>query len=424
MLDTRTMVKILICWIGLINSAWAKDNVELGNEAFGRGDYHKAVEYYRLAINEKPTFAAYVNLGHCYMQLEGWDAAASAYEEAIRLKPDEVKAQIWRALGRAYFEKQQYEQAVDAFNKASLLEPGNGQDEVWVARCMIELEQWLQAQSVLLGQLRHEPANTSMLELLAYVFNQQNNWSGIIDVYRQLLIIAPQQTAYRIALAKALTVQGQKKEAMDMLEFARRVDVTSSEEIDRLLADLYLAEEMPQEAAGCYARLIRMLDKSSTEDYYRLGLAYFQTGDLKSSEEVFSRMQKANPGNFKADLYLGHVLAEAGRFDEALAHYSDAIEKNPTSVESLVALADLQIKSERYEEAAANLVKAIALGDNRPQVHYNYILALMNCKDPTSVRVALKAALAEHPSNEQLNRLLDQHIEQILHPGEAGRKEP
>jgi tetratricopeptide (TPR) repeat protein len=201
---------------------------------------------------------------------------------------------------------------------------------------------------------------------------------------------------------------------LDMLEFARRVDLGSGEEIDRLLADLYLAEEMPQEAAGCYARLIRRLDNPSPEDYYRLGLAYFQTGDLTSAEEAFSQMQKANPTDFKADLYLGHVMADAGRFDEALAHYKAAVEKNSASVEGLVALADLQIKSERYTEAAGNLAKAIALGDHRPQVYYNYILALMNGKDQKSVRAALKAALADHPSDEQINRLLDQHIKQTI----------
>lgn len=398
----------------LAGPAWAKDNVELGNEAFGKGDYNKAVEYYTQAIETKPTFAGYVNLGHCDMQLERWDEAASAYEEAIRIKPDDITGEILRSLGRARFERRQYEQAMDAFLKASLLSPDNSQDDVWIARCMIELEQWIQAESVLLGQLRREPGHIATLELLAYVYNQQNNWPGIIGVYHQLLNIAPQQMVYRIALAKALTVQGRKQQAIDMLEFARRVDVGSSEEIARLLADLYLAEQMPQEAAGCYARLIRMLDNPSAEDYYRLGLAYFQTGDLTSAEEAFGRMQQVGPADFKADLYLGRVITEAGRLDEAQAHYRAAVEKNPTSVEGLVALADLQIKRKLHAEAAANLAKAIALGDNRPQVHYNYILALMNVKDEASVRAALKASLAEHPTDERLNRLLNQHIEQAI----------
>jgi len=410
----KTIMKILICWMCLAGPAWAKDNVELGNEAFGQGDYHQAVEYYRLAIQKTPTFAAYVNLGHCYMQLEQWDDAVSAYEEAIRIKPDEATAPIWRALGRAFYESRRYPRAIDAFVKASSLARDGGQDDIWIARCMIELEQWVQAESALLGQLRREPSNTATLELLAFVYNQQNNWPGIIGIYRQLLTIAPQRTAYRIALAKALMVQGQRPQAIDVLEFARRVDVGSGEEIDRLLADLYLAEEMPQEAAGCYARLIRMLDRPSAEDYYRLGLAYFQTGDLLSAEEAFRNMKQAVPNDFKADLYLGHVIAEARRFEEAQDHYSAAVEKNPTSVESMVALADLQIKRNQHAEAAVNLAKAIRLGDDRPQIYYNYILALMNGKDEPSIRAAFKAALAEHPTDEQLSRLLDRHIEQTV----------
>jgi len=403
-----------MCWICLPGALIAKDNVELGNEAFGRGDYSKAVEYYRLAIDSEATFSAQVNLGHGYMQLDRWDDAAAAYEEAIRTEQEAVTAEIWRSLGRARFEGRRYKQAIDAFLKASSLVPIDDQDNIWIARCMIELEQWIQAESVLLGQLRHEPGNPDTLELLAYVFNQQGNWSGIIGVYRELLRITPQRTAYRIALAKALTVQGEKQRAIDMLEFARRVDVSASEDIDRLLADLYLAEQMPQEAAGCYARLVTMLESPSSEDRYRLGLAYFQARDLASAEDAFIRMQQASPANLKAELYLGHVIAEAGRLAEALVHYIAAVEKNPTSAEGFVALADLQMKIKHHADAAENLARAIARGDNRPQVHYNHIVALMNGENDTKVKAALKAALAKHPSDQQLSRLLDRYIKEAV----------
>ena len=414
MFTTRAIVIILVCLICFSGAVSAKDKVELGNEAFGRGDYNKAVEYYSLSIDDKSTFAAYANLGHCYMQLERWDDAASAYEEAIRIKQEAVTADIWRSLGRARFEGRQYERAIEAFLKASALAPIDSRDNIWIARCMIELEQWIQAESVLRVQLRQEPADSATLELLAYVFNQQNNWSGIISVYRELLKIAPQKTAYRIALTKALTVQGQRQEAIDMLEFARRVDVVASEEIDRLLADLYLAEQMPQEAAGCYARLVMLLDNPSSEDFYRLGLAYFQAQDFTSAEDAFISMQKANPADFKADLYLGHVITEIGRLAEAQVYYKAAVEKNPKSAEGLVALVDLQMNTENHADATENLAKAIELGDNRPQVHYNYIVALMHGDNDMRIRSALKSALAEHPSDEQISRLLDRYIEQIV----------
>lgn len=392
----------------------AKDNIELGNEAFGKGKYSKAVEYYRLSIDDEPSFAAYANLGHCYMQLERWDNAVSAYEEAIRTDKEAVTAEIWRSLGRARFKARQYKGAIEAFLNAARLAPGEGRNNIWIARCMTELEQWIQAESALRDQLRREPRDSAALELLAYVFNQQNNWSGIIGVYRELLKIAPQRTAYRIALAKAFTVQGQRQEALDLLEFARHVDGGSSNQIDRLLADLYLAEQMPQEAAGCYARLIAGLKNPSSEDYYRLGLAYFQAGDFTSAKDAFIGMKQADPSDSKADLYLGHVTAKTGRPAEAEAYYKTAIEKNPKSIEGLVALADLQMKTKNYAGAAENLAKAISRGDNRPQVHYNYVFSMMYGQDDAEIRHGLKAALAEHPSDEQINRLLDRYIEQTV----------
>ena len=273
--DRRIILKVFIFFACFFTATIAaQDRIKLGNEAFGRGDYDKAIEYYLLSIDNSPTFGAYVNLGHCYMQLEQWEKAISTYKEAIKLNPDSITANVWRSLGRACFEKARYENAIDAFKEASLLDPLNGRsDNIWISRCLIEQEQWIQAEAILFGELSREPKNTVTLELLAYVFNQQENWRGIIDIYTELLNIEPRKTKYRVALAKTLVIQGRKKKAIEILEFARHVDINSNQEISLLLADLYLAEEMPREAAECYARVIKTMQDPSSEDYYRLGSA-------------------------------------------------------------------------------------------------------------------------------------------------------
>ena len=415
MFSTRTVVYSIIFCLCLFGLAWSIDNVELGNEAFARGDFDRAVEYYRKAIDDEPTFAAYVNLGHCYMRLEQWTEATSSYEAAVGLEGRSVTAEIWRLLGQARFQSHKYEQAMDVFFKASSLEPGNSEDTISIARCMIELEQWIQAQSVLYGQLQREPKNTTALELLGYVFEQQDYWPGVIAVYRELLDIVPERTAYRIALAKSLTIQGHNQQAIDILEFTWRIDRSLSEQSNRLLADLYMAEEMPQEAAACYVRLVNVLHSLSSEDYYRLGMAYLQTKELSSAENAFLKLQQAEPANYKADLYLGHVAFEKGNLDKAQLHYNSAVEKNPSSVESVLSLANIQMKSKIYVDASNNFAKAIKLGDNRPQVYYNYISALMNGNDKKRIIAAFKEALAEHPSDTQLIRLLNQYVQQIIY---------
>lgn len=392
----------------------AADHARLGNAAFEDGRFQEAIGHYSQALRSKPSFALYVNLGHCHTRLEHWSDAAKAYQAAIELDSESATAQIWRLLGQAHYNGAQFSQAMRALLEAASLE-SDDQDNIWIARCMIELEQWLQARSVLLSHLQSNPADTAALDLLAYAITQQGDWPGVIHVYRQLLAVAPDRTEYRIALANALAANGDNKQAIDTLEFAWRVDRDPSERTNRLLADLYLAEEMPAEAAACYARLIVTSEKPSADDYYRLAIAYFQAGELTSAQSAFSNMQRADPADSKPDLYLGHVAAQRGDSAAARLHYGAATEKHPAGAEAFVALANLLMENEQYGDAAAQFAAAIALGDNRPLVHYNYVLALVRQGKFEQAQAALKAALAEHPSDQNLLGLLDQCAEKAVH---------
>ena len=412
MFRSSATAAVLICLAAFSTLVWSKNYAQLGNAAFEEDKFQEAIGHYQEALNIKPSFAVYVNLGHCYARLEQWADAAEAYQAAIELDAESGTADVWRFLGQAWYNSDQFQRAMDAFFKAVSLEPDH-QGYVWIARCMIELEQWIQAQSVLLGRLGQNPHDTEALELLAFVVSQQGDWLGVIDVYRQLITAAPRRTKYRIALANALAANGQNQQAIDVLEFAWRVDRSSAEQINRLLADLYLAEDMPQEAAASYARLIAAMDEPSAEDCYRLGAAYFQSGELLSAENAFKRMRQADPTSYKAELYLGHIAAERDSFERAQLQYQAAIGKNPTSAEGFLALANLQMKNQEYAGAAKSFAKAIRLGDNRPQVHRNHILALMRQHNDEQTEAALKSALADHPSEEQLLRLLDRYVEQI-----------
>ena len=398
---------ICVCIAGIVH---AKENVEFANEAFKRGDYNKAIEFYKLAIQNESSYSEYVNLGHCYLQLGQWDEAINAYEAAIKLNPDAIKASLWQSLGRAYFEAKKYEKAKDAFSKVLSLEPVNNDIEIWIVRCSIELEQWIYAQSVLLGQLSREPNNTIVLELLAYVYKQQKNYSGIISIYRELIKISPQNASYRITLAKMLMNQGQNNEAIDILEFVRRLDSKYDIEISRLLGDLYLSENMFREASQYYKSIIRQKDEPSAEDYYRLGLAYFNIHDLVSSLDIFELMKQKYPDDFRSYQSLGRIFSETERINDAMDCYSSALKKNPESLNCFEALSYLQMKNKLYSDAAINLAEAIKQGDNGSQIYYNYIFALFKANNPSMVKDAIKNALAKYPSDEKIRLLLNQFI--------------
>lgn len=421
MLSDRQLTSILICVV-VVACGWSKDLAEQGNEAFQEGQFAAAAGFYRQALEANPAPALQINLGHCYMRLERWGEAAAYYEAAIESSTEPVTAEVWRFLGQARHQSGQFDEALEAFLTAGSLDTsGTGPDSIWIARCLIELERWLQARSVLYDHIRRHPKDVEGLELLAYVLGQLDDWAGVMNTYQALLAERPGHTAYRIALANALAVGGQNRRAIDVLEFAWRTDAGQAGRVHRLLADLYLTEKMPHEAALCYARLVRESAKPTADDYLRLGDAYLQGKEPASARDAFEEMERADPNDARASLYLGRVATDLRRLEEAQAYYQAALKKDPTSVESVLALAQHHMGAQRYAEAAAYFARVLKLGDRRARVHYNHVLALMRRGDQDrQARIALQAALAQYPEDTQLRALLDEFVTRSVTGPPAG----
>ena len=402
-----TSVMIVGCLVACVE---AQDAAELGNAAFEEGRYAEAVTHYQQALNDKLTFAVYVNLGHACMKLERWTDAAASYRAAIELDPASVTADVRLFLAQAYYQEKKYEAALEAFLEAASSSSDHRTD-VWIARCLIEFEQWLRAKSVLLAHLGANPKDLESLELLAYVCGQMDDQPGVIDAYRELLTAAPDRTSYRVALANALALGGRNQQAIDTLELAWRLDNGTAEKVNRLLADLYLAEQMPHEAALCYARAIRTEGHPSADDYFRLGTAYLQSGEFASAREALDKMQQIDPADYRSDLNLGHIAMAENRPEEAERHFKTALAKASTCSQALLALAQLEMEQRRYEQAATHFAAAIEAGDERPQVYRNHLLALLHMPEKGErTKTAIKAALARHPSNVPLQQLLDRYL--------------
>ncbi len=204
------------------------------------------------------------------------------------------------------------------------------------------------------------------------------------------------------------------RQAIDLLEFARRTDPNSTRTVDRILADLYLAEAMPQEAAACYARIIQAAERATADDYLRLGMACFQSQELNSAQHAFQQMEQMDPNDARARLFLGHVAVEQDRLPEAQDCYETALAKDPTSTETMLALAQLHMRQRRYAPAAARFGEALKNGDHRAGTHHDYLLALMHAAaDESQLKPAFQTALAEHPADGPIMALLERLVSRL-----------
>jgi Tfp pilus assembly protein PilF len=107
-----------------INPDSAEAYYHLGMAYSSLGKYKDAVEAYSRSIKIRPDYAAaHYNLGHAYSNLNQHDKAIKAFRHSIQHEPDNLEAYF--ALGNAYFDSGREEKAVDTFEAAISRKPDN-----------------------------------------------------------------------------------------------------------------------------------------------------------------------------------------------------------------------------------------------------------------------------------------------------------
>ncbi|MEW5940262.1 MAG: tetratricopeptide repeat protein, partial [Chloroflexota bacterium] len=98
---------------------------EKGNRYFKQGDYEAAISAYNQAIQLDPSLGwSYSNLAHIYVMKNQLAEAILLYQKSIDLlDTDKDKAICWNGLGNVYRRLNDYDNAVAAYQKAAELDP-------------------------------------------------------------------------------------------------------------------------------------------------------------------------------------------------------------------------------------------------------------------------------------------------------------
>ena len=101
---------------------------EAGNEHFAEQAYEPAIEAYKLAQISEPDLAVpYYNAANAYNRMSQVETAQLQTEQALKTADPALAAQAWYNLGNAYFDAQQWMPAIEAYQEALRLQP-NDQD--------------------------------------------------------------------------------------------------------------------------------------------------------------------------------------------------------------------------------------------------------------------------------------------------------
>ncbi len=189
----------------------------LGDASAALGNPAKALAAYQAAARLQPANPEHqASIGRIYGELDRFAEAAQAWEQALRLAPEDVGimdqlAHVYHRLGNPAGSLAMFERAAVRASEGDG-DPGPMWREAGrVALVLAELEK---AQECLANALQCIPRDPEAHSLVGALASRLGRAEDAIDAFQQAAELAPEQRAYRLQLAAALTDHGRDADAL------------------------------------------------------------------------------------------------------------------------------------------------------------------------------------------------------------------
>jgi tetratricopeptide (TPR) repeat protein len=119
---------------------------------------------------------------------------------------------------------------------------------------------------------------------------------------------------------------------------------------------------------------------ASAEEYYSIGMAYFELGKFEEAERWLNRAKAADKTRVASEYNLGRIAFETGRYGEAALIFDRILAKDPQNTMALKAAAYTRIKTGELTMAEQYYQRILALIPESADDGYNYALVLFAVK--------------------------------------------
>ncbi len=157
---------------------------------------------------------------------------------------------------------------------------------------------------------------------------------------------------------------------------------------------------------------------ASAEEYYNLGIAYYDLGKFAEAERWFQKAARADKTRVASEYNLGRIAYETGKAEEAARIFERLLEKDGDNVVTLKAAAFARLKNGDFEKAAAHYERVVTLLPETEDATYNYALVLHGMKQDERALEILGPLLIRHPEDADA-LLLRARVEKSLGRPEA-----
>jgi len=307
------------------------------------GDALGAIENYEAALEKDPSrLEARSNLGAAYAQLGRYAEAIENYQTVLQRRPDQHQVRFNLAL---------------AFYKASRL-----------PEAATELER------VITG----DPSNLRAVLLLADCRSQLGQDAGVVELLAPREADFEDDRLYAYLLGNALLRRNEILRGQALVDRLFKGGETAEA---RLLMGVAHLQRGDFRAAVPELERAVALNAALAGAQSLLGRAVMGAGRRDDAIKAFTAELTRNPNDFDANLYLGIMLKDDGKLDEAHEHLKRAQRLRSRDVAVQYALGALHLAAGRTEEARQALEIVTAESPDYRQGHVLLATAYYRLKD-------------------------------------------
>jgi tetratricopeptide (TPR) repeat protein len=115
---------------------------------------------------------------------------------------------------------------------------------------------------------------------------------------------------------------------------------------------------------------------ASAQEYYSIGMAYYDIGKYEEAEKWFNRAKQADRTMTASQYNLGRIAFETKKYEDAAKHFEGILKKDKDNILALRAAAYTRIKMGDIEKAEKHYAKLQVLVPESADDGYNHALVL------------------------------------------------
>jgi|GEM_PF-2058042 len=303
-------------------------------------------------------YAEFMESGKTALEDKDFASALIHFKNAARI--DSNQAEPFYQMAICHLNRGQTQESVDAVQQAIRLNPDHVRANLLLARFMVREgapEILPQAEEMLNGVLGQERGNSEALFVLAATRARQGSAADAERLLEEALKNQPEHLDSAMALARLRLNEGKADEAEQVLKDAIVAAEPDDKKVARIvLGQFYAGQGLEDKAREQYDSVVAE-DPNYAPAYLSIGMLHLKKNERAEAEKVYKKVSQLDDDQYKP-LY-AQILMMNGKTDEAVAEYERLLNESPDSRGIRGALINAYVQTGAADKAEEVLTQVI-----------------------------------------------------------------